>query len=393
MNGVALLGSTGSIGSSVLEVMARHPDRFELVAATANTNVEALLEQCRTWRPRYAAMADPDAAERLREALKPVAPEVEVLAGPEGLRTAACCPEARHVLAAIVGGAGLLPTLAAAERGKRVLLANKEALVMSGKLFMDAARQNGAELIPIDSEHNAVFQCLPRDCGAGLRQAGVVRILLTASGGPFRTTPLAALREVTPEEACAHPNWDMGRKISVDSATMMNKGLEVIEACWLFDAAAAQVEVLIHPESVVHSLVEYADGSVLAQLGNPDMRSPIAHALAWPERMESGVPRLNLAEVAQLNFAEPDLDRFPCLGLARQALIQGGTATAVLNAANEVAVQRFLERQIRYTAIPGVVEKTLEELGGGPADSIERVLVADEQARECADAHCLRVRQ
>lgn len=393
MNGVALLGSTGSIGSSVLEVMARHPDRFELVAATANTNVEALLEQCRTWRPRYAAMADPDAAERLREALKPVAPEVEVLAGPEGLRTAACCPEARHVLAAIVGGAGLLPTLAAAERGKRVLLANKEALVMSGKLFMDAARQNGAELIPIDSEHNAVFQCLPRDCGAGLRQAGVVRILLTASGGPFRTTPLAALREVTPEEACAHPNWDMGRKISVDSATMMNKGLEVIEACWLFDAAAAQVEVLIHPESVVHSLVEYVDGSVLAQLGNPDMRSPIAHALAWPERMESGVPRLNLAEVAQLNFAEPDLDRFPCLGLARQALIQGGTATAVLNAANEVAVQRFLERQIRYTAIPGVVEKTLEELGGGPADSIERVLAADERARECADAHCLRVRQ
>lgn len=393
MNGVALLGSTGSIGSSVLEVMARHPGRFELVAATANTNVEALLEQCRTWRPRYAAMADPDAAERLREALKPVAPEVEVLAGPEGLRTAACCPEARHVLAAIVGGAGLLPTLAAAERGKRVLLANKEALVMSGKLFMDAARQNGAELIPIDSEHNAVFQCLPRDCGAGLRQAGVVRILLTASGGPFRTTPLAALREVTPEEACAHPNWDMGRKISVDSATMMNKGLEVIEACWLFDAAAAQVEVLIHPESVVHSLVEYVDGSVLAQLGNPDMRSPIAHALAWPERMESGVPRLNLAEVAQLNFAEPDLDRFPCLGLARQALIQGGTATAVLNAANEVAVQRFLERQIRYTAIPGVVEKTLEELGGGPADSIERVLTADEQARECADAHCLRVRQ
>lgn len=393
MNGVALLGSTGSIGNSVLEVMARHPGRFELVAATANANVEALLEQCRTWRPRYAAMADPDAAERLREALKPVAPEVEVLAGPEGLRTAACCPEARHVLAAIVGGAGLLPTLAAAERGKRVLLANKEALVMSGRLFMDAARQNGAELIPIDSEHNAVFQCLPRDCGAGLRQAGVVRILLTASGGPFRTTPLAALREVTPEEACAHPNWDMGRKISVDSATMMNKGLEVIEACWLFDAAAAQVEVLIHPESIVHSLVEYADGSVLAQLGNPDMRSPIAHALAWPERMESGVPRLNLAEVAQLNFTEPDLDRFPCLGLARQALIQGGTATAVLNAANEVAVQRFLERQIRYTAIPGVVEKTLEELGGGPADSIERVLVADEQARECANAHCLRVRQ
>ena len=338
-------------------------------------------------------MADPDAAERLRQALKPVAPEVEVLAGLEGLRTAACCPEARHVLAAIVGGAGLLPTLAAAEQGKRVLLANKEALVMSGKLFMDAVRQNGAELLPIDSEHNAVFQCLPRDCGAGLQQAGVVRILLTASGGPFRTTPLAALREVTPEEACAHPNWDMGRKISVDSATMMNKGLEVIEACWLFDAAAAQVEVLIHPESVVHSLVEYADGSVLAQLGNPDMRGPIAHALAWPERMESGVARLSLVDVAQLNFAKPDLDRFPCLGLARQALVQGGTATAVLNAANEVAVQRFLERQIRYTAIPGVVEKTLEELGGGPADSIERVLAADEQARECADAHCLRVRQ
>lgn len=393
MTGVALLGSTGSIGSSVLDVMARHPDRFELAAVTANTNVEALLEQCRTWRPRYAAMADPDAAEQLRQALKPVAPEVEVLAGPEGLRTAACCPEARHVLAAIVGGAGLLPTLAAAEQGKRVLLANKEALVMSGKLFMDAARQNGAELLPIDSEHNAVFQCLPRDCGAGLQQAGVVRILLTASGGPFRTTPLAALREVTPEEACAHPNWDMGRKISVDSATMMNKGLEVIEACWLFDAAAAQVEVLIHPESVVHSLVEYADGSVLAQLGNPDMRGPIAHALAWPERMESGVARLSLVDVAQLNFAKPDLDRFPCLGLARQALVQGGTATAVLNAANEVAVQRFLERQIRYTAIPGVVEKTLEELGGGPADSIERVLAADEQARECADAHCLRVRQ
>lgn len=387
MIGVTLLGSTGSIGVNTLDVMARHRDRFRLTAVTANRSVDALREQCLAWRPQYAVMADPAAAQTLRTQLAGEAPEVVVLSGREGLEEVAGCSAAQCVVAAIVGAAGLAPTLAAARQGKRILLANKESLVMSGKLFMDAVKENGAELLPLDSEHNAVFQCLPRAAG-GLAQSGVTRVLLTGSGGPFRTRPRKELREATPEEACAHPNWDMGRKISVDSATMMNKGLEIIEACWLFDAGIDQVEVVIHPESIVHSLVEYADGSVLAQLGNPDMRTPIAHALAWPERIESGVKKLNLFEAAQLNFEKPDPGKFPCLDLARQAMKQGGTATAALNAANEIAVEKFLDGAIRYTEIADVVEKTLSAAAVRPADAIEHILDADKHAREYATNYC-----
>lgn len=388
MIGVTILGSTGSIGFNTLDVMSRHRDLFELVAITANRNVNGLLEQCLAWQPKYAVMADIKAAGNLSDALKREAPGITVLSGEEGLQEVAGCAEAHYVMAAIVGAAGLMPTLVAAQKGKRVLLANKEALVMSGKLFMDAVRENGAELLPVDSEHNAVFQCMPQHFNSGLRQAGVTRILLTASGGPFRTKRLEELQNVTPDEACAHPNWDMGRKISVDSATMMNKGLEIIEACWLFNTAVDNVEVVIHPESIIHSLVEYSDGSVLAQLGNPDMRTPIAHAMAWPQRMESGVERLNLFDVTRLNFEKPDLDRFPCLGLARQAMSEGGTATAILNAANEVAVEQFLRGHIRYTEIPDVVKKTLDEVGSQPADSIEHILDADKRAREYAGDCC-----
>ena len=392
MIGVTILGSTGSIGFNTLDVMSRHKDLFELIAITANKNVNGLLEQCRAWQPKFAVMADAGSAGQLSNALEREALDIEVLSGQEGLETVASCAETNYVMAAIVGAAGLMPTLAAAKKGKRVLLANKEALVMSGKLFMDAVKENGAELLPIDSEHNAVFQCMPQDFGGRLKQSGVTRILLTASGGPFRTKTLEELKNVTPDEACAHPNWDMGRKISVDSATMMNKGLEIIEACWLFNAAVDNVEVVIHPESVVHSLVEYADGSVLAQLGNPDMRTPIAHAMAWPKRMESGVEKLNLFDITQLNFEKPDLSRFPCLRLAKQAMSRGGTATAILNAANEVAVEQFLGGHIRYTDIPGIVEKTLDNVGHEPADSIGRVLDADKQAREYATERCRELR-
>lgn len=388
MIGVTILGSTGSIGLSTLDVIARHRDLYEPVALTANTNVSGLFEQCLEWRPRYAVMADFEAAGQLTDALRSKAPDIKVLSGQEGLQEVAGCAETDYVMAAIVGAAGLLPTLAAARSGKRVLLANKEALVMSGKLFMDAVRENGARLLPIDSEHNAVFQCMPSDFNSGLEQAGVTRILLTASGGPFLTTPLKDLRSVTPAEACAHPNWDMGRKISVDSATMMNKGLEIIEACWLFDSAAENIEVVIHPESVIHSLVEYSDGSVLAQLGNPDMRTPIAHAMAWPRRMESGVEKLSLSDVTQLNFAKPDPNRFPCLDLARQAMAEGGTATTIMNAANEIAVGEFLANHLRYTEIAEVVTQTLEGVASQPADTLEQILYADQQAREYAGAQC-----
>ncbi len=388
MIGVTILGSTGSIGFNTLDVLSRHKDLFELIAITANKNVNGLLEQCLAWQPKFAVMADAGSARHLSNALEREAPDIKVLSGQDGLETVASCAETNYVMAAIVGAAGLMPTLAAAKKGKRILLANKEALVMSGKLFMDAVKENGAELLPIDSEHNAVFQCMPQDFGGRLKQSGVTRILLTASGGPFRTKTLEELKNVTPDEACAHPNWDMGRKISVDSATMMNKGLEIIEACWLFNAAVDNVEVVIHPESVVHSLVEYADGSVLAQLGNPDMRTPIAHAMAWPKRMESGVEKLNLFDITQLNFEKPDLSRFPCLRLAKQAMNRGGTATAILNAANEVAVEQFLGGLIRYTDIPGIVEKTLDNVGHEPVDSIGRVLDADKQAREYATERC-----
>ncbi len=392
MIGVTILGSTGSIGLSTLDVMAGHKDLFAPVALTANTNVQALLEQCLAWRPQYAVMADEGAAARLRQALRREAPGIRVLAGAEGLQEVAGCAETDYVMAAIVGAAGLLPTLAAARAGKRVLLANKESLVMSGKLFMDAVNRNGAQLLPVDSEHNAIFQCMPPALDGGMDSSigslGVTRIMLTASGGPFRTRPLQALRDVSAAEACAHPNWDMGRKISVDSATMMNKGLEVIEACWLFATGADTIEVVIHPESIVHSLVEYADGSVLAQLGNPDMRTPIAYALAWPGRMQSGVEKLNLFDIAQLNFEKPDPERFPCLGLARQAFAEGGTATAILNAANEVGVGEFLEGRLRFTEIAQVVQQTLDGVALTPADTLEQVLDADRCAREYARAQC-----
>jgi 1-deoxy-D-xylulose-5-phosphate reductoisomerase len=384
MIGITILGSTGSIGVSTLDVVSRHADKYELIALTANKEVNRLKEQCVAWRPRYAVMADVECAGRLEQALSVQAPEVKVLAGLAGLQQVAALPETDYVMAAIVGAAGLIPTLAAARAGKRILLANKEALVMSGKIFMDAIRQHGAELLPIDSEHNAVFQCMPPDFYKGLRSAGVVRILLTASGGPFRNTDLARLDQVTPDEACAHPNWVMGRKISVDSATMMNKGLEVIEACWLFNTTPDCVQVVIHPQSVVHSLVEYSDGSVLAQLGNPDMRTPIAHAMAWPQRIASGVDRLDLFDVGQLNFEMPDLERFPCLRLAADAMTSGGTATAVLNAANEVAVEEFLQRRIRYTEIPKIVESTLAAITPVAAESLDIVLDTDRRAREHA---------
>ena len=388
MIGVTILGSTGSIGLSTLDVMSRHRQQFEAVALTANTNVETLTEQCLVWRPKYAVMTHPEAAARLRAALRRQAPEVRVLSGAEGLQEVASCAETDYVMAAIVGAAGLLPTLAAARAGKRVLLANKESLVMSGQLFMDAVRRNGACLLPVDSEHNAIFQCLPAHPDDNAEGAGITRIMLTASGGPFRTRPLQTLPEVTAAEACAHPNWDMGRKISVDSATMMNKGLEVIEACWLFNTGVDNIEVVIHPESIVHSLVEYADGSVLAQLGNPDMRTPIAHAMAWPERMESGVAKLSLFDVAQLNFEKPEPQRFPCLGLARQAFAEGGTATAILNAANEIAVAEFLAGRIRFTEIAEVVARTLDGVAVQQADTLEQVLDADQRAREYAAGAC-----
>ena len=388
MIGVTILGSTGSIGLSTLDVMSRHRDLFEPVALTANTNVGQLLDQCLEWRPKYAVMADPDAAARLRIALRRDAPGIRVSSGAEGLQEVAGCAETDYVMAAIVGAAGLLPTLAAARAGKRVLLANKESLVMSGRLFMDAVGRNGARLLPIDSEHNAIFQCMPPDPDGSMEGAGVTRIMLTASGGPFRTRPLPELRDVTAAEACAHPNWDMGRKISVDSATMMNKGLEVIEACWLFNTGADNIEVVIHPESIVHSLVEYSDGSVLAQLGNPDMRTPIAYAMAWPGRMESGVAKLSLFDVSQLNFEKPDPARFPCLGLARQAFAEGGTATAILNAANEVAVREFLETRLRFTDIAEVVKRTLDGVSVQEADTLEEVLDADRRAREYAVGQC-----
>ena len=385
MIGVTVLGATGSIGVSTLDVLARHPDRYRAVALTANTEVDRLFDQCCTHRPEFAVMVDADAAERLEQRLRESGVDTTVLAGAAALEEVAALPQAESVMAAIVGAAGLRPTLAAARAGKRVLLANKESLVMSGRLLMDAVREGGAELLPIDSEHNAVFQCMPRGFERGLDAVGVRRILLTASGGPFRRLAADQLAEVTPAQACAHPNWVMGRKISVDSATMMNKGLEVIEACWLFGTTPSQVQVVLHPQSVIHSLVEYADGSVLAQLGNPDMRTPIAHALAYPERIDSGVAPLDLFAVAQLDFERPDTKRFPCLRLAYEAMEEGGTAPAILNAANEVAVQSFLDGRIAFTDIARVSEKTLEEVPPGEAGDLDVIHAADEHARDLAE--------
>ncbi len=386
MIGIAILGATGSIGVSTLDVLARHPARYRVVALSANTDTERLFQQCITHRPTYAVMADADAAEQLAVRLCTVGADVKVLAGVAGLETIAALPEVHTVVAAIVGAAGLLPTLAAARAGKRILLANKEALVMSGKLFMDIAHSHNAELIPIDSEHNAIFQCLPRDFAAGLDKVGVRRILLTASGGPFRTTPLEQLVRVTPEQACAHPNWVMGRKISVDSATMMNKGLEIIEACWLFNTVPEHIQVVLHPQSVIHSMAEYEDGSVLAQLASPDMRVPIAHALAWPERMASGAPRLDLFKIAHLDFEPVDRVRFPCLGLALEAWRHGGTATTILNAANEIAVRGFLEGHLAFTGIARVIEACLTTLPARAATSLEIILEDDHATRTAARA-------
>jgi len=385
MIGVTVLGSTGSIGVSTLDVVARHDNMYKVIALTANRGVEKMLEQCAQHHPKYAVMADESAAEQLQTRLSQLGSETRVLSGLDGLVTAATLPEAECVMAAIVGAAGLLPTLAAAGAGKRILLANKEALVMSGRLFMDEVHKNNALLLPVDSEHNAIFQSMPANYEGNMERAGIRQILLTASGGPFLNHSLQALSNVTPEQACAHPNWEMGQKISVDSATMMNKGLEVIEACWLFDAEPAQIQVVIHPQSVIHSMVDYVDGSVLAQLGSPDMRTPIANALAWPKRIEAGVKSLNLFDVARLDFQRPDIERFPCLRLAYEALETGGTATAILNAANEVAVSAFLDGRLGFTAISDVVEKTLKGVEAGSADDLEKVLDADNEARRYAD--------
>ena len=372
------------MGVNTLEVISRNQSRFSVVALTANTNDGLMAEQCQRWKPVFAVMVDEAAAERLKARMSGTDTQVEVLWGIEGLEKVASLDTVDIVMAAIVGAAGLMPTLAAARAGKRLLLANKESLVMSGKLLIDAVRANQAVLLPIDSEHNAIFQCMPADISPGLDSMGISRILLTGSGGPFLGRSKESLVDVTPDEACAHPNWVMGRKISVDSATMMNKGLEVIEACWLFDASPDDVQVVIHPQSVVHSMVEYVDGSILAQLGNPDMRTPIAHALGWPERLEAGVDRLDLISVAELKFKSPSFDQFPCLRLGYEAARSGGTATTILNAANEVAVEAFLDERIRFTEIPAILEETLSRIPSRLADSVDVVLEDDGHAREFA---------
>lgn len=378
---IAVLGATGSIGASTLDVIARHPDRFEAFALTAQVQVERMETLCRQFRPRFAVMGDSVAAENLRSRLSAQGLRTEVLSGVTALCDVAAHPEVHGVMAAIVGAAGLAPALAAARAGKRVFLANKEALVLSGRLMMDAVAHSGAQLLPIDSEHNAVFQSLPAGYRRDPEACGVTRILLTASGGPFRERALETLGDVTPEEACAHPNWVMGRKISVDSASMMNKGLEVIEAHWLFNLPPERIEVVVHPQSVIHSMVEYADGSVLAQLGNPDMRTPIANAMAYPDRIDAGVRSLDLFEIARLTFERPDFRRFPCLALAYDALREGGAAAAVLNAANEEAVAAFLDCRLGFRRIPEIIARAMERAHALSVDSLEAVFDADAQGR------------
>ena len=383
---ITILGSTGSIGTSTLDVVARHPDRFQIFALTAYRQADVLFEQCVRFKPKYAVLLEGAAVARLRERVREAGLSVEVLAGVQALEQVCTAAGVDAVMAAIVGAAGLRPTLAAARAGKKILLANKETLVMAGNVFMDAVRASGSVLLPIDSEHNAIFQALPRGYDGNMQTHGVRRILLTASGGPFRDTPLSELHNVTPEQACAHPNWVMGRKSSVDSASMMNKGLEVIEAHWLFNAAADDIQVVVHPQSVIHSLVEYVDGSVLAQLGNPDMRTPIAYGLAYPERIASGVAPLDLFKIASMDFVAPDFARFPCLALAYHALRAAGTAPAILNAANEVAVAAFLNKQIDFLAIPRVIETVLNQLPVCAVHDLDDVLEADAQARSAASA-------
>jgi len=379
---LTVLGATGTIGVNTLDVVARHPGRFQVIALTGANQIDKLAEQCRQFRPRYAVVLEAAKADALRTQLPGM--DIEILWGMEALEMVASLPEVDSVMAAIVGAAGLRPALAAAKAGKRILLANKETLVMAGRFFMEAVQAGGATLLPIDSEHNAVFQSMPDAYNGDLVAHGVRRILLTASGGPFRTRPVETLAAVTPEEAVAHPNWVMGRKISVDSATMMNKGLEVIEAHWLFNARPEQIEVVIHPQSIVHSMVEYLDGSVIAQLSNPDMRTPIAHALAYPDRIEAGVPWLDLARIGSLSFEAPDTRRFPCLALAYQALDADSTAPTVLNAANEVAVAAFLEHRIPYLAIAGTLADCLDRLAGRRADTLDDLEALDQEARAVA---------
>lgn len=383
MQAVTILGSTGSIGVSTLDVLSQHPDRYRVYALTANSSVDLMFKQCQRFTPDIAVMLDENSASQLTDKLKAVGSTTQVMAGLEALSAVAESKDTDYVVAAIVGAAGLMPTLAAARAGKHILLANKEALVMSGGLFMREVEVYGATLLPVDSEHNAIWQCLP----VGSKQQyhydgkGVRKIILTASGGPFRDYTLSDLEHVTPEQAVAHPNWSMGQKISVDSATMMNKGLEVIEAHWLFGLPSSQIDVVLHRQSIIHSMVDYVDGSVLAQMGNPDMRTPIANALAWPERIDSGVEPLDLASVGRLDFSRADHELFPCLALAYQALNAGGTSTAILNAANEVAVEAFLQKQIKFTQIPQVIEQVLSKVTASKGDTLEEILADDEIAR------------
>lgn len=382
--GITILGSTGSIGVSTLDVIRFNLNKYKVVALTANNQVERLYTQCVEFNPEFAVMVDAISATQLQSKIKDAGLKINVLWGGDALNKVASLNEIKYVMAAIVGAAGLQSSLAAARSGKHILLANKESLVMSGELFMNEVKKNSAVLLPIDSEHNAIFQCLPQNFVTGLSNVGVNKIYLTGSGGPFRNKPLNELNNITPDQACAHPNWNMGRKISVDSATMMNKGLEIIEAKWLFQATSSQIEVVIHPQSVIHSMVQYKDGSVLAQLGHPDMRTPIANALAWPDRINSGVADLDIISLARLDFEAPDEKRFPCLQLARASMEAGGTACTILNAANEVAVSEFLSSNIRFIDIPKIVESVLQSEVTQKADSIETIVECDIQARKCA---------
>ncbi len=382
MKGICVLGATGSIGVSTLDVAARHAQLYKVIALTAHTNIEALYEQCLAHHPEYAVVVDEGKAKVFQDKINasPVA-DIKVLSGTKALEQVATLEQVDSVMAAIVGAAGLLPSLAAAKAGKTVLLANKEALVMSGDIFMQAVAESGGQLLPIDSEHNAIFQCMPSGYKTGTQAKEARRILLTASGGPFREMPIEQMAEVTPDQAVAHPNWDMGRKISVDSATMMNKGLEMIEACLLFNMQPNQIQVVIHPQSVIHSMVDYVDGTVLAQMGNPDMRIPIAHSMAWPERFDSGVAPLNIFDVRRMDFEEPNLERFPCLRLAYEAINAGGIMPTVLNAANEIAVDAFLNERVRFTDIPVIIERCMQQFEVRPADSLDIILDVDQQAR------------
>lgn len=384
MKQITVLGATGSIGLSTLDVISRHPDKYKVFALTAHVNVDEMFRQCRLFKPRYAVMNCQNSARALAELIESADIDTQILAGEDGLVNVSEHDSVDMVMAAIVGAAGLKPTMAAVHAGKRILLANKEALVMTGSLFMSAAKKAGAEILPIDSEHNAIFQCLPANYRSGMALKHIRRILLTASGGPFRETPLADLQHVTPEQACKHPNWSMGRKISVDSATMMNKGLELIEACWLFDTTPDNIEVHIHPESIIHSMVEYDDGSVLAEMGSPDMRTPIAYGLSWPERIESGVSSLDLFKVAQLNFEKPDEERFPCLRLAAEAYRKGGTACAILNAANEEAVDAFLNKRIRFDQIAVLIERVMMRVESRQQADFDMIFEDDKAARVMA---------